>query len=448
MLLKTLSRGLNRYKFSQKNQRCKIHTSPLPNIEIPTLSPFTDYLLDDALDHHSDVAMIEAETGNTLTYEKFKERVHWFGIHYYIRGWDQGEILAMAMHNHEVYPLSVLGAAKVGLPVSLVNTKYKSRMWVKQMKNSPVKMIITSQSLRPHVNDACASLRGLKEILILDREEDPEKKTRFSIEMKYNLLFDKPPGWGALPDYNVTSAENCLLAYTDEGTKGVALTHQNVATSLAQLNAVEDLTNKDVVIASLPLYQPEVFLTSVCLPLYKGAKFVLMKEFNVEQFVANTEKYSATFAHLTSFNIEQLTTSSSSSNISSRISTLKTVLCTEIINESLISSFKQKFPHITLKQGFSVNNITPPILYNPSSKSKVGSNGVLLPNTEAKIVEHESRVLLGHGKVGEILVRGPQLMNTIHNNQELTQNSFDSDGFFKTGHYGRVDEDGFFYIVK
>jgi acyl-CoA synthetase (AMP-forming)/AMP-acid ligase II len=82
-----------------------------------------------------------------------------------------------------------------------------------------------------------------------------------------------------------------------------------------------------------------------------------------------------------------------------------------------------------------------------AAETPPGSVGPLIPNTEARLVDPETREDGAEGEPGEIWVRGPQVMKGYLNNDQATAEIFAGDGWLRTGDIGRVDENGFFYVV-
>ncbi|HEV7842821.1 MAG TPA: AMP-binding protein, partial [Pyrinomonadaceae bacterium] len=80
-------------------------------------------------------------------------------------------------------------------------------------------------------------------------------------------------------------------------------------------------------------------------------------------------------------------------------------------------------------------------------KTKHGSVGMCLPNTECKLVDVDTGEMVGVGKRGELWVRGPQVMKGYHNKPDATAGTLDTDGWLHTGDVGYVDEDGHLFIV-
>ena len=102
----------------------------------------------------------------------------------------------------------------------------------------------------------------------------------------------------------------------------------------------------------------------------------------------------------------------------------------------------------TIVEGYGMTESTTLITVTPwGGKLKPGSVGVPLPNTDLRIVDLETGEKdMPVGEEGEIIFRGPQLCQGYYNNPEETKNSF-RDGWFYTGDIGKMDEDGYFYIV-
>jgi acyl-CoA synthetase (AMP-forming)/AMP-acid ligase II len=103
-----------------------------------------------------------------------------------------------------------------------------------------------------------------------------------------------------------------------------------------------------------------------------------------------------------------------------------------------------------IRQGYGMTELSP-----VSHKSRLarieetprGSIGALIPNTEARLVDPETGEDVPEGEEGEIWIRGPQVMRGYLNNDEATAEALVGDGWIRTGDIGRVDENGFFYIV-
>jgi acyl-CoA synthetase (AMP-forming)/AMP-acid ligase II len=102
-----------------------------------------------------------------------------------------------------------------------------------------------------------------------------------------------------------------------------------------------------------------------------------------------------------------------------------------------------------VKQGYGMTEASPVTHFTPSDAAQVrhGSCGLIVPNTEVRVVDIDSRRDVGVGERGELLIRGPQIMQGYLNNPEATASTVDADGWLHTGDVGFADADGYFFIV-
>ena len=104
--------------------------------------------------------------------------------------------------------------------------------------------------------------------------------------------------------------------------------------------------------------------------------------------------------------------------------------------------------HCYVVQGYGLTETSPVSHYGVDPTSgDVSSVGPPIPNTECLVVDVESGQPVGRGELGEVWIRGPQVMQGYLNNPEATAHTIDSDGWLRTGDIGYADKGGFFYIV-
>lgn len=114
-----------------------------------------------------------------------------------------------------------------------------------------------------------------------------------------------------------------------------------------------------------------------------------------------------------------------------------------------VEKLLQKYPNAKLKIGYGMVECSPAICMSAPDSTNYTSVGKLLPNTEAKIVALGdcANSGLGPNQSGEILIRGPQVMERYLNDREATKDIFTQDGFLRTGDIGHYDEKQEFYIT-
>ena len=98
-------------------------------------------------------------------------------------------------------------------------------------------------------------------------------------------------------------------------------------------------------------------------------------------------------------------------------------------------------------QGYGMTEMSPVSHFTPTRRDGPGRSGLPVPNTECRVVDPETGEDARPGEAGEFWVRGPQVMLGYLNSPEATAATIDADGWLHTGDLGRVDEDGWFFIV-
>jgi len=113
----------------------------------------------------------------------------------------------------------------------------------------------------------------------------------------------------------------------------------------------------------------------------------------------------------------------------------------------VLEAFEKKFG-VKVYEGYGLTETSPVTHTNLAApKPKAGSIGWPIENTECRIVDPSTGEELPPNQVGELCIKGPQVMKGYHNNPEATKAAIDPDGFFHTGDIAYVDEEGYYYIV-
>merc|ERR1719411_1469343 len=116
------------------------------------------------------------------------------------------------------------------------------------------------------------------------------------------------------------------------------------------------------------------------------------------------------------------------------------------VGETLALKFKEKAPNCTFREGWGMTELSPVGTMTTMKDEVLGSCGILLPQTEAKIVDIANGDSLPTGKTGELCIRGPQVMKGYLDNEEATQNTL-KNGWLHTGDIAYYDDSGHFFIV-
>jgi long-chain acyl-CoA synthetase len=241
-----------------------------------------------------------------------------------------------------------------------------------------------------------------------------------------------------------------LLQYTG-GTTGVAkgamLTHYNLVSNAVYGARLFPVTEKDVSLCALPLYHIYGLTVTMNMPISAGAALVLLPSFHVEE-VANTIRD----MKVTLFSGAPAMYIAINSKPNAKDFKLHTVRACMSGGSALPPAVRKKFMELTggnLVEGYGLSETSPVTHVNPliGGVVKDGSIGPPFSDTDAKVVDLENRYkTLSVGEVGELAVKGPQVMRGYWNQKSETEAVLE-DGWFLTGDIAKMDEEGYFYIV-
>jgi long-chain acyl-CoA synthetase len=257
------------------------------------------------------------------------------------------------------------------------------------------------------------------------------------------------------PDVEVQPDDLAVIAFTSGTTdqpKGVCLTHANlVANTLQTRHWVPDLEyGNETCLSVLPLMHSYGMTTAMNVPIALAATLVLLPVFETQQVLEHIRRYKPTIfpgipAIYTAINHAPNVRSYGLSSIKACISGAAP-LPVEVQEEF------EKLTRGRLVEGYGLTEASPTTHANPLyGMRKVGSIGLPLPNTDAKIVDLVTGQEVAAGQIGELVVRGPQVMRGYWNHagdeNEATE-SANRDGWLYTGDVALMDDDGYFQIVS
>jgi acyl-CoA synthetase (AMP-forming)/AMP-acid ligase II len=182
--------------------------------------------------------------------------------------------------------------------------------------------------------------------------------------------------------------------------------------------------------------------------LAKGSTIVTLQRFDCDELMDLMEQHGVTWLHVAPPVILQLATKT---DVGDRdFSKLKMVISGAAPLDAELSGRAEAKIGAPIRQGYGMTEVSP--VSHKSRLARVaetppGSVGALIPNTEARLVDPETGEDVAEGEEGEIWLRGPQVMKGYLNNPAATAETLVGDGWLRTGDIGRVDENGFFYIV-
>ena len=417
-----------------------IFKSPHPDVTIPDIS-VAEFVLRHAKRLANKPAIIEAATGRTLTYGQLEESVRKVAAGLAARGFVKGDVLAIYSPNVPEYAVLLLATEMLGGICTTANPLYTAGELARQLEDSTARFLFTVGPFLEKAKEA-ASDSSIEQLFAID---DAEGATPFSALMQEG---SNPPA------VTINPAEDLAVLPYSSGTtgfpKGVMLTHRNIVTNLCQcegMESFEGFEEPDIVLGVLPFFHIYGMVVVLQLSLAKGATLITMPRFDMEEFLGAVQKYKITIAPLVPPIIVGLAKHPVVDQYD--LSSLRFVMSGAApLSESLAQEAGKRID-CRLAQGYGMTEASPVTHLSPTTfpNYKVGSLGMPLPNTEVTIVDTETGKPMKQGESGEIWIRGPQIMKGYLARPDATAESINSEGWYKTGDIGYVDEDGYFFAV-
>ena len=411
-----------------------IHRSPLADVVIPE-DAITAWVLQEAERVPDRAALIDGPTGRTYTYSQLAGMIHSFAGGLAARGLGPGDTVAIMAPNIPEYAVVFHGAAVAGVAISTINPTYTADEVRFQLNDSQATILFT---IAMFVDTAKEAVQGTPTGEIVVIGEAPEGTTAVT------EFFGAP-----IAQVPVDTSEHVVVLPYSSGTtgfpKGVMLTHRNLVANLAQCEEALAVEDGEVVLAVLPffhIYGMQVLMNGF---LSRGATIVTLPRFDLEQALSIIQERKITRFYVVPPIVLALAKHPLVDQYD--LSSLKQVFSGAAPLGSELAQEAAARLNCEVAQGYGMTELSPVSHATLPGTFKAGTVGVAVPNTESRIVDPETGEDQEVGGVGELWVRGPQVMKGYLNNPGATAATIDADGFLHTGDIAVVDEDAHYSIV-
>ncbi|MBZ9881552.1 long-chain fatty acid--CoA ligase [Mesorhizobium sp. CA10] len=410
--------------------------------------------------------------GKSITYAEVERLSAAFGAYLQARGLEKGARVALMMPNVLPYPVAMMGILRAGYTVVNVNPLYTPRELEHQLKDSGAQAIVILENFAgtlqaviartpvKHVivaamGDMLGGLKGAIVNLVVRRVKKMVPAWSLPGHVKFNAVLKTGASIAFKPP-TVSGDDIAFLQYTGGTTgvsKGAVLLHRNVLSNVAQNSLwVEDAyTVKPKpahlnFICALPLYHIFALTVNALMGMQQGAQNVLIPNpRDIPGFVKELAKHPMhIFPGLNTLFNALL------NNEEFRKLDFKPLILTLGGGMAVQKGVAERWKALTgcpVSEGYGLSETSPVATANKfSSADFTGTIGLPLPSTEIAIRDDDgNNVPLG--EVGEICIRGPQVMAGYWNRPDETAKAMTEDGFFKSGDMGFMDERGYTKIV-
>lgn len=411
---------------------------------VPTVSlPIHDAVLGRAAEYGDTPALIDGAGELTLTYAQVD------GFHRLVAaglaeaGVRKGDVLALHSPNTVLFPIAFYAATRAGASVTTVHPLATPEEFAKQLRDSSARWIVTVSPLLPAARAAAELAGGIKEIFVCDQAETDDVRSLQSFLAST----------GPVPDPLIDPDEDIAALPYSSGTtgvpKGVMLTHTSIATNLAQLSPLVPMGPGDRILAVLPFFHIYGLTALMNAPLRQGATVVVLPRFDLDTFLGAIQKHRINGLYVAPPIVLALAKHpavadydlSSLEYIVSSAAPLDAALAEACSARLGLPPVRQAYGMTELSPG---THVTPLVVRNPPP----GTVGKLLPSTELRILSLDDPAKdAAPGEAGEVAIRGPQVMKGYLGRPDATAAMIDGDGWVHTGDIGRVDDDGWLFVV-
>ncbi|CAK8685897.1 unnamed protein product [Clavelina lepadiformis] len=407
-----------------------------PELVIPQVS-FYKYNVDIMRQHGDKVALVNAGTGQQLTFREIIKFSQKLASAFNRKGLKKQEVVALCTANCLEYPIVVLGTAACNAITTTCNPLYTFDETLKQFENSQPRFVITESTQVSKMLKVAEKIPSIKEIFSIDPSH---------LCSSLWTLIEEDDGHNFPFLVSVDPMADCVLLPYSSGTtgvpKGVMITHHNMVALLVILRGLGKLAPWSITYSVIPMFHSYGLLR--LFRMLHGVKNLFDKRFHIKNFLEAVEKYQiTTFSTVPPILIQLANNPLVEKYDTSSLTVLGSGAAP--LAPQVAKSAMQKMQSVIVQGWGMTEAFVITTLGMPGAP--LTSVGFVVPNTKIKIVDPHTREELGVNEDGEILVKGPQVMKGYFRNPTANAKTFDPEGWLCTGDIGHYDENGMVYLV-
>lgn len=406
--------------------------------------------------------------GKTLTYGEMYELSGAFAA------WLQqntdlqpGDRIAVQLPNVLQYPVAVFGAIRAGLIVVNTNPLYTAREMEHQFNDSGAKALVCLANMA-HLAEKVVPKTQVKHVIVTEVADllPPLKRLLINSVIKYvkkmvpayhlpqaikfNDVLAKGRG-KAVKEASPDSGDVAVLQYTG-GTTGVAkgamLTHRNLLANMLQSKALMGSNlheGCEILITPLPLYHIYAFTFHCMSMMLMGNHNILISNpRDLQSMVKELSKWK--FSGFVGLNTLFVALCNDAGFRNLDFSALKVTLSGGMALQQAAAERWKQVTGCGICEGYGMTETSPVATVNPLETNQMGTIGIPVPSTLCKVIDDAGNEL-ALGEIGELCIKGPQVMKGYWQRPEATDEILDADGWLKTGDIALIQPDGYMRIV-
>ncbi|HJN37739.1 MAG TPA: AMP-binding protein [Gammaproteobacteria bacterium] len=403
--------------------------------------------------------------GTTLTYDEFYHKARHIGAYFSKIGVKPGDRVAIMLPNVLQQPIVTLAALMQGATIVNVNPLYTPRELTHQINDSGAQHIIILENMALTLEKSLPNI-ALKNIIVSQIGDCFPQPKRLLINAVIKYIKRMVPPYqlpkvlwlkdsfetpiGQWQEHNSKVEDIAFLQYTGGTTgvsKGAMLTHGNL---LANIHQAETVMPKDLykepstILTALPLYHIFALTVSLITLGNGGCNLLVTNPRDIPKLIDLLKKRPVQGIPILNTLMNALLQHPEFKNID--FSSLRATISGGM---ATLTSTAKKWHQVTgcvVQQGYGLSETSPVVALTKHTKEFAPNVGKPVPNTDIIIVD-ESGEKVEEGAIGELCVKGPQVMQGYWNREDETKKSFTKDGYFKTGDIAKILKNGSIKLI-
>jgi long-chain acyl-CoA synthetase len=382
-----------------------------------------------------------------FTYREFQAAVDRAAAMLASHGIGKGDVVSLLLPNSAEYIIAYFACWRLGALAGPVNSLLKEHEIEFVMNNSEAKAILVHSEFQPMIDTIRRRLPHLQAIISFDDEAEAtracQKPDRPGRPLSQDALAD------ARASDTVCHDDDAIIIYTSGTTgkpKGCLLTHGNIIANARQISQWLNFSESDRLLTIMPLFHMNAVSVTTMSALYAGGSTVISPKFSASKFWNIISDYQITsFGSVATMLSMLLNTYPEGVPPGLKTDQLRFAMCGSApVPAEVMKKFEEIF-YCPVIEGYGLSESTCRSTFNPTdSGRRPGSCGLPIGNEMKVVADDDNEV--ADGELGEIVLRGENILKGYFKNPEANEKAF-RNGWFHTGDIGYRDKDGFFFIV-
>jgi len=369
------------------------------------------------------------------------------------RGIRPGDKVALSCPNLPYFPILYYGILKAGAVVVPLNVLLKGREIAYHLGDSEARAYFCFQGTAdlPMGTEGHAGFEqadGCEQFFMVTADPAAASPVE-GTETLGQALKDQSPVFESVQTQETDGAVILYTSGTTGQPKGAELSHSNLVMNALTCNRLfGSRPAGDTHLLTLPLFHSFGSSVQMNAGFSNAATLVLVPRFDAKQVVDLMQKEDITFfAGVPTMYWGLLGALTDDVDVDRIAANLRISVCGGAsLPVEIIKSFKERF-HVQILEGYGLSETSPVATFSdPDREPRPGSIGIPIWGVECKLIDPEWKTIEGADEVGEIAMRGHNIMKGYYNRPEATAEVM-KDGWFRSGDLARRDEDGYYYIV-